>query len=207
MGESVAQFTKSFGFDLADCRQLAQLSEKEARKQKLTAKVWLCTGLSAAEEGQSLVLWRGTDPLIWSTEKNVTFVQLNPGEKGIAFRKGSSLPSVYGDDVTVFEAGKLVEFQVEPGLKYSFDDLIDELRAKYLPPTQRFTETLQNSYGAKVDFGSALWEFGDGSEIIVQEKFLYVQGIGPVRPVTVTYRTKERVAEIAAHLQKPKALD
>jgi hypothetical protein len=206
MGESVAQFAKSGGFNLEECQQFAQLDEKEARKRKFRANYAICQALLAADEGESLAIWQASDSLLWRNDKSVTFVKGNQNGDGLAFRRGSSsLPDADGG--TVFEAGKLVEFHVRPKANYSYSDIISELQTKYGQPTNSFTNTLQNLYGAKFDVGEAAWEFGDGSEIRVSEDMLVIQGVGTVRPVTVTYRTKERVAEIAAQQHKPSALE
>ena len=101
----------------------------------------------------------------------------------------------------------MVEFQVRPKTNYSYSDIIGELKTKYGPPTKSFTNTLQNLYGAKFDVGEAAWEFGDGSEIRVNENMIVIQGLGTFHPVTVIYRTRERVAEIVAQQHKPSALE
>jgi hypothetical protein len=73
---------------------------------------------------------------------------------------------------------------------------------KYGEPTERKSVTYQNAFGAKWECLQATWQMPDGAVILASESIKNLRG--PTRWLTVSFVSKERIAQVAAE-QKAKA--
>ncbi len=164
IGESVQQFAAVLGLDFQECEQVANLTEKAARKQKLVDRVlvvqgewYFCRAIVSAAAGNH--------------EAFCGYFE-GKGPSGLHFR-GGGIPNVGGPCGGQWNAelnrGRLVVFTLEIYSPYTYSDVVQELVSKYGKPTKESTQTLQNAYGARAEAGEAIWHLPPGM-IITSER-------------------------------------
>lgn len=195
LGESVAQFVKAIGYDLAECPQILKVTPKEAKKQKIqdviSAKRSACAGFADAQNGRPLTVFMDYGD------------NLKPRLK---FRSDTTNAGEFADWAAVFESQKLVEYRVKPAPEtYTFDDIVAEIVTKYGKPANTKNEIVQNAYGGQMRLAADAWVLTDGTVIVANEDMVHTDA-GYTKAITVSYFTKERWNELT-NRKKPNALD
>jgi len=182
IGESAQQFAAVLGFDFQKCEEVANLTEKQARKQKLVDRVlgvqgewYFCRAIVTAAAG--------------SHERFCGYFE-GKGLYGLHFR-GDGIPNVGGPCGgqwrAELERGRLVVFALEIYNPYTYNDVVQELVSKYGKPTKESMQTLQNAYGARAEAGEAIWRLPAGVIITSEQIAAPTTYQGWERYVIVSY--------------------
>ncbi len=189
IGESAQQFAAVLGFDFQKCEGVANLTEKQARKQKLVDRVvvgqgewYFCRAIVSAAAGNH--------------EAFCGYFE-GKGLYGLHFR-GDGIPNVGrpcgGQWNAELERGQLVVFMLEIYSPYTYNDVVQELVSKYGKPTKESMQSLQNAYGARAEAGEAVWRLPAGV-IITSERIAAPTAYqGWERYLIVTYLDRSAAA-------------
>jgi len=176
IGETAAEFAAVVG--VPNCEQVAQLTRKEAQRQKLidpytNAGLWpFCQSIASAATGVRVKFCNS----FYTDAKKGTF----PVQE-------SEYTSCIGGWTAVLGRRGLEEFRIQIESPYTYADVVRELTAKYGKPDSDSVQVLENKYGAQAEAGEAKWKLPSGVIIATEGVFSPTTQHGWERYVMVDY--------------------